>query len=257
MRRVKRRIFCGAVCEQEVYTVSGRVKDVKHAEPGKPRFETEEDRILHRELISKRRHVRLVNANFSPTSLYSTLTFDEENECHDHIDCRIIRDRFFRKLKRKYPDAVIFIYMGQGKSTHRYHIHMLSEGIPKKEIMRMWEYGAVSRIEHLRKHCRYDGVDHGQDYTGLADYLWRHWKPEYGGHHWKMTRNARQPEKENAKEIKREYSQAKPPKAPKGYMLIETYQNQYGYQLYRYVRIPDPDPHPPGKSRRTEPAAEA
>ena len=41
MQRVKRRIFSGVVCEQEVFNVSDRLTDIKKAEP-RPRFKTEE-----------------------------------------------------------------------------------------------------------------------------------------------------------------------------------------------------------------------
>ena len=237
MLRLKRRTFSGVVCEQEVYSAPTS-RNYKKSEP-RPRFANEEDRQQHKLNISRRRHARLVNENFTPASLYSTLTFDSENECHSYTECKILRDRFVRRLKRKYPDAVIFIYMGRGKHTNRYHIHMLSNGIPQEYIEKQWIYGAVNRIEHLRVHNFYDGVDHGQDYTALADYLFNHWEPEQGSHRWKQTRNARQPEKENATICLRAYSESRPPKAPKGYMLVEAKANQYGYMYFKYVLIPN------------------
>ena len=86
MRRVKQRIFCGAVCEQIVYNVADGA-DVRTATPRKPRFENEEDRAAHREAISRKKNAQLINANFSPTSLYSTLTFDMEDEVHTVREC--------------------------------------------------------------------------------------------------------------------------------------------------------------------------
>ena len=80
MQRVKRRIFSGVVCEQEVYTVSDRA-NIKKAEP-RPRFKDDEERAQHRIGISKRKHQRLGNEKFSPLSLYSTLTFDDDSEVH-------------------------------------------------------------------------------------------------------------------------------------------------------------------------------
>lgn len=62
MQRVKRRIFSGVVCEQEVYTVSDRA-NIKKAEP-RPRFKDDEERAQHRIGISKRKHQRLVIAIF-------------------------------------------------------------------------------------------------------------------------------------------------------------------------------------------------
>ena len=91
MQRVKTRLFSGAVCEQIVFNVPDRVRDIKKAEP-KPRFKTEEEREQHRIGISRRKHVRLFNANFGPTSLYSTLTLNNEYEVHTFKEARRLRD---------------------------------------------------------------------------------------------------------------------------------------------------------------------
>jgi len=232
MIRVKRRTFAGCVCEQEVYSTS--TKNYKSSEP-KPRFASEEERQAHKDAISRRRHARLVNENFSPSSLYSTLTFDMDIEVHDYKEGKKLRDLFVRRLKRKYPDAVIFVYMGRGKHTNRFHLHMLSDGVPQDYIEKQWIYGNVNRIEHLRLHNFYDGVDHGQDYTALANYLFEHWEPAQGKHRWKQTRNARQPEREQAKACVRVYTEHRPPRAPKGYKLVETRATKYGYLYFKYV----------------------
>lgn len=238
MRRVKRRTFSGAVCEQEVFTVRGD-QDIKTAEPRQPRFLSDAERAAHREAISRKRHTQMFNANFSHESLYSTLTLDNENEVHEYEEMKRLRDNYIRRLKRRFPDAVIFAYIGKGKSTHRLHMHMVSNGIPAEEISKCWGYGSVVRVDQLREHVMYDGVDHGEDYTSLANYLFNHWTPEQGGHRWKNTRNAKKPEREDPKEIRREYSEAKPPIAPKGYKLVETRTNQYGYLYFKYVKIPE------------------
>ena len=249
MRRVKRRTFSGVVCEQEVYTVSDRLQDIRRAEP-RQRFKTPEEREQHRINISRRKHARAFNENFSPRSLYSTLTFDIEHECHEYADVKRVRDLFVRRLKYAYPDAVIFIYVGRGKSTQRFHIQMVSNDVPEKVIKAKWEFGSVLRIENLREHNYYDGIDHGQDYTGLANYLFDHWTPEQGGHRWKQTRNARRPDREEAKEIKREYTEAKPPRAPKGYILVETKSTKYDYLYFKYVL------EPPKRTRKRTTRAE-
>ena len=56
MQRVKRRIFSGAVCEQEVFNISDRLTDIKKAEP-RPRFKTEEEREQARKEYLDRRGV--------------------------------------------------------------------------------------------------------------------------------------------------------------------------------------------------------
>lgn len=237
MQRVKRRIFSGVVCEQEVFNVSDRLTDIKKAEP-RPRFKTEEEREQHKIGISRRKHARLVNENFSPRSLYSTLTLDDENEVHTFKEAKRIRDLFVRRLKYAFPDAVIFIYLGRGKNTNRIHAHMLSDGVLEEAIKKQWIYGNIVRINHLREHNYYDGVDHGQDYTGLANYLFDHWTKEQGGHRWKQTRNARKPDRETPTVAKRVYTESKPPRPPKGYILVETKSTKYGYLYFKYVLEP-------------------
>ena len=247
MQRVKRRTFSGVVCEQEVFNVSDRLRNVKNAEP-RQRFKTEEEREQHRIGISRRKHARLFNENFSPRSLYSTLTLDDEHEVHDFRDMKRIRDLYVRRLRYAYPEAVIFVYIGRGKSTQRMHLHIVSDGVPEDFIKSKWEFGEIRRIEHLREHNYYDGVDHGQDYTGLANYLFNHWTPEQGGHRWKQTKNARKPDREDAKPAIRAYSEKKPPIAPKGYILGETRSTKYGYFYFKYVKEP-----PKRKRRRATP----
>lgn len=245
MKKVKVRTFSGVVCEQEIYIVPEGT--AKHNAEKRLRFKTDEERELHRDNISRKRHARAFNANFSPRSLYSTLTFDDEHEVHTFAEARRVRDTYYNKLKYAFPDAVIFLYMGRGKTTNRIHFHMVSNGIPAEVISGKWGCGDVVRINNLREHCYYDGVDHGQDYSGLADYLFNHWTPEQGGHRWKQSKNAKKPEREEPTECKRDYSEDKPPRAPMGYKLVETKITQYGYMYFKYILEP-----PPKKRKRRE-----
>ena len=43
---------------------------------------------------------------------------------------------------------------------------------------------------------------------------------------------------EAAKEIKRNYTPEKPPRKPKGYMLVDTYVGVNGFLNFKYVKIP-------------------
>ena len=79
--RAKRRIFAGSVCEQEVYTLPDRTKDVKKAEP-RPRFSSAEEYEDFKQRLARRNHARMFNATFSPASLYTTITLDNEHEVH-------------------------------------------------------------------------------------------------------------------------------------------------------------------------------
>lgn len=123
---------------------------------------------------------------------------------------------------------------------------MVSEGIPEDMITKLWGMGEIVRIEHLREHNYYSGIDHGQDYTGLANYLFDHWTPEQGGHRWKKAGKLDKPDREPSTEVKRNYTENKPPRPPKGYILVESKATKYGYLYYKYVRQPEP----PKKARR-------
>lgn len=247
MRRVKRRTFSGVICEQEVYIVSDRAAGMGQLKMPRQRFRDEAERAAHREAMARRKNAQLINANFSPSSLYSTLTFDTLHEVHTFEEARRVRDNFVRRLKYRYPTAVIYAVMGRGATTSRIHFHLITEGIPEAVIVKTWRCGSVKRIEHLREHCRYNGVDHGQDYTGLANYLFDHWTPEQGGHHYYITRNARHPEKEEPKLCERVYTPDKPP-VMRGYMLVETRATKYGYIYYKFVKVPKKAPR--GRPRK-------
>lgn len=169
MQRVRRDIYSGVVLERIVYTVGDRTQ--KPYRPRKPRFKTDEERARFNSEVARRAHTRIINENFTPASLYSTLTQDDEHEVHDFKDFRRLCVNFRRRLLYAYPEAKIVIYMGRGKNTHRIHAHMLTDGVPEEAIRKQWTLGSVNRCEHLRAHIHYDGIDHGPDYTGLANYL--------------------------------------------------------------------------------------
>ena len=97
--RAKRRIFAGSVCEQEVYTLPDRTKDVKKAEP-RPRFSSAEEYEDFKQRLARRNHARMFNATFSPASLYTTITLDNEHEVHTFAEADGIINPFWRRLRR-------------------------------------------------------------------------------------------------------------------------------------------------------------
>lgn len=235
MKCYKRRIFAGAICEQIYYGVADGARIDR---PRRPRNMTPAEREAHRNAASLRRCIRLVNANFTPEGWYATLTFDVQNEVYEFDVAKIVRRNFMRKITRAYPDAKIMAFMGRGLNGH-IHFHMMIEGVPAEFIAEKWKYGKVIRIEHLRKHNYYNGVDHGADYTGLATYCWKHWTAEQGGRRWAQTRTVVQPEPEPPTLCVREYSVERPPLAPRGYRLIEAFDTRFGYLYFKYVKIPE------------------
>lgn len=251
MERVCRETYSGPVLEKEYYGVE-RVRNAKTSGPN-PRFKTEAERKAHREKISRKKHERLVNENFTPNGWYVTVTFGgkdriempqkdrmtEEDKIAAYGILRKEKNNYIKRLKYKYPDAVIFGYMGLGRDDQNPHIHLLIEGIPDKDFIESkWEKGRVIRIEHLRTHCHYDGIDCGRDYRGLANYLFDHWEEAQGSHRWSQTKTTKQPQREDARTVKRVYTEEHPPRTPKGYILVETYATRYGYICFRYVLDP-------------------
>jgi len=250
VRTMKKRIFSGTVCEQLVYNVPAGTRNIKGYDPEKPkrqRFKDESERAKHREHISRLTFIRLVNENMRPGDWYVTLTFDTDWEVHTFEEARRVRTNYIRTLRNACPDAVIFAVMGRGKSTERIHFHMLIKNVPEEVISKKWKYGKVKRISPLRANNKYDGVDHGADYTGIANYLFDHWTEEQGGHRWYQTKNVRQPEKEEPTEVRVTggYSEKRPPIAPKGYKLVSVKTTPYGYMYFKYIVAPQKKPRKP------------
>lgn len=121
MRTVKRRIWAGTVCEQLVYNVPDGIRNIDDYDPEKrlrQRFKDAGERAAFLKEISRRVHFRNFMANFSPTSLYSTLTFDNEHEVHTFQEAKRIRDNYKRVLPIRIPDAVsLFIWAGVKAQT--------------------------------------------------------------------------------------------------------------------------------------------
>ena len=113
------------------------------------------------------------------------MTLDAENEVHTAEEMRRVRDNLVRRMQYHYPKAKIVVVYGRGKTTNRFHLHLVTEGIPEEAIGELWGLGSVIEVRHLRKHNYYideqgNKVDHGQDYTALASYLHAHWRKEFG-----------------------------------------------------------------------------
>ena len=245
--QVKKRIFAGSVCDQIIYEKQDNdgTKSISKKNP-KPRFKSPEEYEQFKLDRARRHHALLINENFGPSDYFCTLTLNDANEVYDFDDARKIQDNYYRCLRYAYPDAKISIYMGRGKTTARIHYHMIVSGIPQELLMLKWKYGEIRQCRKLREHNidRATGIDHGRDYTNLANYCFDHWTPEQGkGKRYKKTNNFTQPEEEEATTCILQYSAEHPPRAPKGYIYTgDAYITPYGYMRFRYVV--DPRPHP-------------
>lgn len=237
--RVEKRTYAGTVLRREIFTVSPRITVPDKTEEIKPRFQSVEERKAHSLAMSRKKHIDLVNTNFRPGDLYLTLTFDKKNECHCFEDAKQLTTKYIRRIRRVYKNAVIFWYIGRGENTDRYHTHMLMHGVPDNFAYEKWGYGRIEATRRLWAHVMYDGIDHGADYTSLANYLFDHWEPEQGPHRYHHTRNAKKPDVEGYRPSRRKYSEEHPPAAPKGYKLVSSVCTRYGYQCFTYVLEPN------------------
>lgn len=245
MKLMKRRIFAGCTLDQEVMVVTDpKDGDIRKARP-KLRFKDEAQRVKHRMDMARRAFIRKFNATFRAGDLYATLTFDDEHEVHTFTEARRVRDAYYKRLRRACPEAVVCIVMGRGMTTSRIHFHLVTQGVPEEIIRAKWSWGMVLKpVRVLREHNYYEDetgqkVDHGQDFKGLASYLFDHWTPEQGGHYYKVSRNMLQADREKRVECKRRYTDAYPPRPPKGYLYIGCDPTPYGYICFHYVLAPN------------------
>lgn len=239
MKRVKQEIYAGDVLEQMVFNVPDSVcmKKVRM----RPRFKTPEEYEAFKNAEGLKRFTRLINANFTQRSKKGTLTCDDDHECHAYDEMRSVRSAFVRRIRRRFPDAKMIIVMGCANSAKsRIHLHYIIDGVPEADIRAAWTWGKVVECESLREHNLYDGVDHGRDYKGIAAYYWKHWTPDQGRTHYYATKNLVHPKPETAREVKRNYTVTKPPRAPKGYSLVEARETEFGYLYFKYVKLAKP-----------------
>lgn len=237
-----RKTRSGAVLEQEVYNIAPNTRNLRGAEPKPVNDRSDEEKETYNRKQSLKRFVRLVNTNFSHTAYYVTLTYDNEHLSTDFIAAKRDLDNYIRRLKYSFPDMVAIVVMGRGKKSGRIHFHLIISGVNPQAICQKWKRGQIKRVEPLREHNYYGGIDHGEDYTGLATYLFNHWTAEQGGKRWKQTKTVQQPNRDKPKQTKRRYGLDKPPRTPKGYTLVEKRGNLFyssGYLYFKYVRIPD------------------
>ena len=102
MKQMKCRLTYGAICEQLVYNVPDGTRKIENYDPEKARrdrFEDDEAYLKFKEGISRRNHLRQFHANFSPTSIYCTPTFDDEWEVHTFEEAKIVRKRFVQAFE--------------------------------------------------------------------------------------------------------------------------------------------------------------
>lgn len=239
MQNCKRETYSGAVYEAEIYPVSDKVKSIQDSMPKPDNIRTLEEKEAYNRHKSEKHFIRLVNTNFNSKSYYVTVTYNDTNLPNSYQEACNNLDNYIRRLKYTNPNAVIVAVIGYGSRSGRLHHHLLISCVDEADILSKWTYGEIAKAEHLRKDNYYNGVNHGEDFTALAVYLHQHTPIEHKGKRWKQTKSIQKPVQKKAKIIKRTFSTTTPPKAPKGYTLVEARTCEYfasGYMYFKYVR---------------------
>lgn len=157
---VGRDTYSGMVLEREYYPKPPQVKHTSLYDVLHPRREkTPAQKALACNRQSLQRITRTTNTNFTPASMYVTLTFDDEHHPANYDELRRIRDNYVRRLRAAYPNMKAIVVMGRGKDSGRFHLHAIIDGVPARAIAEKWDGGNVKRIEPLRAHNWYNGVD--------------------------------------------------------------------------------------------------
>ena len=163
MPRMKRVTVSGAVLEQEIFNVAPNTKNVKGAVPKPLTERTAEEKEKYNLKQALKRFIRIVNHNFSPAAFYVTNTFDNAHLPKDFKAARRVLNNYIRRLQYAFPGMVAVAVVGRGKRSGRIHIHCIISGVDEKTIREKWTHGKIKRIEPLREHNFYNGVDHGAE----------------------------------------------------------------------------------------------
>ncbi len=186
-------INCGRRVERIFYTRSAFGKPCTN--PETKRFATEEAQQAHNLRISRLQNIRIFHANFGPDSLYTTATLAPGSEKKTEAELVKLRNNYIRALRRACPDAVIAAYSGYGEENGRWHLHLVSNNIPKEILKKKWHHGHPE-IKRLDGNIVIEGVVVSNDYTTLANYLFRQQQVDKGKRRYYISRNARRPEVE-------------------------------------------------------------
>lgn len=178
-------IKSGKRFEVEIYPVFKRRGDVP---PQRVKYSRKAQRSLN-ERNSKKKFIRLVEANFGEGDFWLTLTYDEgshpETEGEAKRDIANYLKRVNRKRKRLGIGNAKYIYItewGRGEEGGpRCHFHLIMEGgIGRDELEDMWKFAVIK--DSSRLHPGEEGLG------GLAAYMankkrgkWeRRWTPSKG-----------------------------------------------------------------------------
>lgn len=216
----ERRIIAGRTIEIERY-FSLRQKGVNVYRRGRNSGETNARQKKINELHSRKRAIRLVNANFRPGDLFLSPTYQGQpppvKEAKRRFAAYIRRLREWRR-RNGYPEIKYFATPPEHKG-HRIHHHVIVNDMPMDVAVHLWRYDLQGNQIIGNGRCQADRLDDSGDYTFIARYITKEEKP--GCHRYTHSRNLEQPII-TEKEISRGSTSIKKGiRWPKGYKLVE------------------------------------
>ena len=180
-----RTIKAGPRLEVEIYPIFGR-ESAGRARAAKQNI-TREAVQRNNEERSRRKLIRLIDANFDERDLHMTLTYMGTPPKYDQAMADV--KNFLRTVKRKREkrgmDPLKYIYTIEGNEDgkkERIHVHMvISGGIDRQELEEIWGHG-YANADHLQPN------ENGLE--ALARYIT---KQQKNRRKWARSRNLKKP----------------------------------------------------------------
>ena len=100
--------------------------------------------------------IRLIELNFTEKDFFTTLTYDDAHLPSTREEAGKCIKSFIRKVNYRLKKAglpnALYIYTTEKPENGRWHHHIvLSAGLNADEVMRCWPFGAVNKIDHLKR----------------------------------------------------------------------------------------------------------
>lgn len=181
----RRRITSGNMVELEIYPVWKCKHDIPRK---KERFESKESQKNLNNKNSKKKVVRLVNANFGKDDLYITVTY-QDGYLPNEEQARKDMQNYIRRLKRyrkkngleelKYIYAIGYEDEPEKSKKIRIHHHMIINKMDRDIVEDLWGKG--------RADCKRLKPD-DFELTGVAKYI-----ASQGPERWSASRNLKKP----------------------------------------------------------------
>lgn len=182
-------------CDTTICKVVGNRRARRSA--AKPSRECQE---LLNDKNARMKFERKCNANFQDgRDVCVHLTFDEGHKPESRAACKIIMDKFIRRVKYAWEKAGMeldfrWLYVIEGEDGKRIHVHVLmTGGLAPAKIKKLWGMAMIVNVDTLQAGQ--------QGFAALGKYLTKQGKLADGEHRWYGSRNLIDPLKEelNAK----------------------------------------------------------